>query len=79
MGDVWTDVHEVGDAVAALAFGIALEEFTDLEEEHHEDGFWELRLSPRQETDAEGANGGNGHEEMLVEHLTLSDTLPGLM
>ena len=29
----------------------AFEEFADLEEKHHKDGFRELRFGPRQETD----------------------------
>ena len=79
MRNIWTDIHQVGNTFAALALGIALEEFTDLEEEHDEDGLRELRLCPRQETDAKGADGGDGHEEMLVEGIALQDALPSLM
>ena len=79
MRHIWTDVHEVGDAVAALSLGVALEEFTHLEEEHHENSLRELCLSPRQEADGQGTNGSNRHEEMLVEGITMSDPLPGLM
>ena len=67
------------DAVAALALGITLEKFANLEEEHDKDGLRELCLSPRQEADAESADGGDGHEKMLIEHLTLSDALPRFM
>ena len=76
MRHVWPDVHQMGDARTALAFGIALEELTDLEEEHDEDGLGELRLSPGQETDAEGTDGSDRHEEMLVEGITMGDSLP---
>ena len=67
------------DTVAALALSIALEEFANLEEEHDEDSLWKLRLRARQETDAEGADSSDRHEEMLVEHLALHDALPCFM
>ena len=79
MGDVWTDVHEVGDAVTGLAFGVALEEFANLKEEHHEDSLWILCLGSREETDEQGTDGGDGHEEMFVESVTMGDALPGLV
>ena len=69
----------MGDALSALSFSIALKEFTHLEEEHHEDGLRELRLCPRQEADAEGADGSNRHQEVLVEGIAVGDTLPSLM
>ena len=79
MGDVGTDVHEVGDAVTGLALSIALEEFADLEEEHHEDSLGVLGLGSGKETDEQGTESGDGHEEMLVEGVTVGDTLPGLV
>ena len=79
MGHIWTDVHQVGDALAAFSPGIALEEFSDLEEEHHKDRLRKLRLGPRQETDAERTDGSNRHQEMLVEGITLHDSVPSLM
>ena len=79
MCNIWSYVHQMCDALTALALGVALEEFTHLEEEHHKDRFGEFRLSPRQETDAESTNGGNGHEEVLVESITVGDSLPCLV
>ena len=78
MGDIRPYIHQMGDTVAALALSITLKEFAYLEEEHHEDGLWELRLCPRQESDAQSADGSNRHEEMLVEGIALHNTLPGL-
>ena len=72
-------VHEVGDAVAGLALSVTLEEFTDLEEEHHEDGLRVLGLGTGEETDQEGTDGGDGHEEVLIEGVAVGDTLPGLV
>ena len=79
MGDVGTDVHEVGDAVTGLALSIALEEFADLEEEHHEDSLGVLGLGTREETDQQGSDGSDGHEEMFVEGVAVGDSLPGLV
>ena len=79
MGDVWTDVHEVGDAVTGLAFGVALEEFTDLEEKHHKDCLRVLGIGTRKETDQQSSDGGDGHEKVFVEGVTVGDALPGLM
>ena len=72
-------VHEVGNAVLALALGIALEELAHLEEEHHEDSFGKLRLCPWQEAYAQRTDGGHCHEEVLIERLTMSQALYGLM
>ena len=65
----------MSDAVAAFAFGVTLEEFADLEEEHHEDGLRELGLRARQEAYAEGADGGHRHQEVFVEGLAVRQTL----
>ena len=79
MRHVWSYIHQVGDALTALTLGIALEEFTNLEEKHHKDRFRKLRLSPRQETNAEGTYRGNGHEEVLIEGITFEDSFPCLV
>ena len=79
MGDVWTDVHEVSDAVAGLALGVTLEEFANLKEEHHEDSLGVLGLGTREETDQQGSDGSDGHEDMFVEGVAVGDSLPGLV
>ena len=76
MCHVGTDIHEVGNAVTALTFGIALEEFANLEEQHDEDGLRIFCLGTRQETDAQGSDGSYRHEEMFVEHVALRDAFP---
>ena len=65
----------MGDAVATLAFSKTLEEFTYLEEEHHENSLWKLRFCTRQESDTEGSDGGYRHEEVLIEGITVEQTL----
>ena len=55
MSHIGPNVHQVRNAIAALALGIALKEFAHLEEQHHKHRLGELRLGTRQETDAQGA------------------------
>ncbi len=78
-GGVGLQLEEVLDALAAASLGDAFKELADLEEEHHEDGFGELRLGTGQEPYAERADGGDGHQEMLVEGLAVQDAFGGLL
>ena len=64
----------MGDAVAALSLGIALEKLTDLEEQHDEDSLGKLCLGPWQETDAERSDGGHGHQKVLVEGIAVGNS-----
>ena len=75
MCHVRTDIHQMGDAATALSLGIALEEFTYLEEQHDEDGLWDLGLGTRQKTDGKSADGGHRHQEVLVEGIAVCQTL----
>ena len=54
---------------------IGLEQFSDLKEEHDEYGFRELRFCSRQEAYAQGTYSRYGHQEVLVEHVSVRDTL----
>ena len=72
-------VHQMGDAVTALAFGVTLEEFANLEEKHHEDSLWILRLGSGEKTYQQGTDSSDGHEEVLIEGVAVGDTLPGLV
>ena len=67
---VRADFHQVRDAVAAAALGVTLEQFAHCEEQHDEYRFRELGLRSGQEADAEGTDGGQGHEEVLVEDIS---------
>ena len=71
VGIVGADVHEVGDAAAALAHSVALEQLAHLIEHH--DG---AALAPVAQ--GHGAHGGHGHEEVLVKHLPAENALHGL-
>ena len=79
MRHIRPDIHQMRNALPALTLGITLEEFTHLEEEHHEDGFRILCLCPWQEAYQQRTDGGHRHEEMLVEGITVGDTLPRLV
>ena len=61
----------MGNAVTTFPFGIAFEKFSDLEKEHHENRFRELRLCPGEETDAQGTDGRHAHEEVFVKGITV--------
>ena len=67
------------NALTALSLGIALEQLAHLKEQHDEDRLRELRLGSWQESDAEGSDGGNGHEEMLIEGITMQHTFGCLL
>ena len=76
IGHVRPDVHQMGDAVTAPPLRIGLEQFADLEKQHNEYRFRKLRLRTRQEAYAQRAEGGQRHQEMLVEHVSMPDA-PG--
>ena len=71
VGGVGADIHQGGDGLAGAAHGIVLKQLTHLVEEHDEDGLGAL-------AGGEGAHGGQGHEEVLVEDLAVSDVAGGL-
>ena len=79
MRHVGADIHQVGDAVTALTLGIALEELAYLEEEHHEHGFGILRLGIWQESDTEGTDGSDSHQQMFIKRFAFRNSFPCLM
>ena len=64
----------MGNALTTLPLGVALKQLTYLEEEHHEDGLGELRLSPWQEADEQGTDSSYRHQEMLVEPVAFDNS-----
>ena len=75
IGRIGSDVHKVLNAVATLALGVALKQLANLEKEHHKHRFGELRLRPREETDAQRADGSHAHQEVLVEGVSVGQSL----
>ncbi len=63
-------VYRSHNLTAAAFHGTMLEIFTDSVEQHHAHGFGEL-------VDAECADGGDGHEQILVKHPAPNQTLGG--
>ena len=78
IGVVGADVHQGADVLAALAHGVALEQFTDLVEQHDGDGLIVV-AALFIDGQSEGADGGHGHQKVLVEHAAVEDTLSGLL
>ena len=77
VGVVGTDVHQGADVLAALAHGVALEQLADLVEQHDGDGLVVV-AALFIDGQREGADGGHGHQEILVEHLAVEDAAPRL-
>ena len=77
VGCIRADVHQMGDAVTASAFCIVFEQFTNLKEKHDKHGLGKFRFSPWEKTDAKGTDGGQGHQEMLIEPIAFGDAFAG--
>ena len=75
MGRIGPDVHQMCDRFPAAAFRDAFEQFSHLEEQHHEHRLGKLRRGARQEADGECAQRGDGHEEVLVQGLAVRERL----
>ena len=69
----------MGNALAALALGIAFEKLADLEKQHNKNRFRKLRFSTWQEADAECPDSGDGHQEMFIERLAVRQSLGGFL
>ena len=72
VGGVGTNVHQGGDGLPGLTHGIVLEQLAHLVEQHDEHGFGVFRCG-------EGTHGGQGHQEVFVEHLAVFDVADGLV
>ena len=73
VGVIGRNVHHVGDALTRLAHRIALEQLAHLVEQHHRCTLGHVRLRVREQHQGKSAHRGDGHEEVLVEHLTVND------
>ena len=75
MGHIRANIHQMRDARPTLSFGQSLEILAHLEEQHHKDGLSKLALGTWQKTDAEGADGGHRHQEVLIEGVAMRQAL----
>ena len=73
VGVIGRNVHHGCDGFARFAHGVALEQLADLVEQHHSATFRHRRLRVGERDHGECANGGDGHEQVLVEHLAVFD------
>ena len=78
VGVVGGDVHHAGDRLAALAHRIALEQFSYLVEQHDGAALGKLRLGLGEADGGKSADGGDGHEERLVEGFAAPNVAPCL-
>ena len=74
---VGTDVHQRRDVAAGLADGVALEQLADLVEEHNGHGLG-IVAALFIDGERDGADRGDRHQEVFVEHLMVADALPCL-
>ena len=65
-GNIGTDIHQLADRLPAVFHRHILEEFTDLIEQHDAGRFPEITQIHRRQ-------GGNAHQEILIEHLSSAD------
>ena len=63
-------VHGFHDLAAAPGHGLSSKIFADAVEQHNADGF-------REAAHGEGAQGGNAHQEVLVQHMALEQVAAG--
>ena len=77
VGVVGANVHQRRDVAAGLADGVALEQLADLVEEHDRHGLV-IVAALFIDGERDGADRGDCHQEVLVEHLMVADALPCL-
>ena len=78
VGVVGRDVHHGGDGLAALAHRVALEQLAYLVEQHDGRTLGHVGVGVGEEHHRKRAQGGHGHEEVLVKHLAMADVVEGL-
>ena len=66
-------------ALATLTLGITLKQFPNLEEEHNKNGLGKLGFCSRHETDSQGPKSSHRHQKMLIEGITMHQTLNSFM
>ena len=71
------NIHHVRDRFARLAYGVAFEQRANLVKKHDSCAFGHVGFGFGEEDEGECADGGNGHEQILVERLFVRDTMPG--
>ena len=74
---VGADVHQRRDVASGLADGVALEQLADLVEQHNGHGLV-IVAALFIDGERDGADRGDRHQEVFVEHLMVADALPCL-
>jgi hypothetical protein len=72
-------VHQVGYALTAFPFGIALEQLANLKEQHDEDRLDKLSLGTGQKADEQCADSGHRHKEVLIEGFAMQQSFGCLL
>ena len=73
VGIVGGNIHHIGNGLARFTNRIALEQLAYLVEQHYRGAFGHVRVGIGEQHQGKRANRGNGHKEVLVEHLAVAD------
>ena len=71
------NLHHFGDRAARPVHGVVLEQLAYLVEEHDGGAFGHVRLAFGEKDKGKRADGGDSHEQVLVEGLAVHDAVPG--
>ena len=70
------NIHKLGNRLLAVIGSKVFKHLSYLEEQHDKDGLIEHRRTVRYKANEQSTNGSDGHEQVLVKALALSDALP---
>ncbi len=71
------NLHHLGDRAARPVHGVVLEQLAYLVKEHDGGTLGHVRLAFGKKDEGKRADGGDGHEQVLVEGLAVHDAVPG--
>ena len=71
------NLHHLGNRAARPVHGVVLEQLAYLVKEHDGGALGHVRLTFGEKDEGKRADGGDGHEQVLVEGLTVHDAVPG--
>ena len=79
VGVIGSDIHHGADGFAAFAYSVGLEELADLVKQHDCGALGRAGLGVGEEDGRKGADGRDGHKEVLIEDLTALDVVECLV
>ena len=71
------DIHHGANGLAALSYGVGLEELSHLVKEHNGCSLCHVRVGVWKKHHSKSAERGHGHEEALVKCFAVTNVIPG--